>query len=67
MFSNISTLDKNDSNFSLFLDAASFTMWLKVSLSSENNVQLVFAIIVAFKINKKKFILANILKNLTLF
>jgi len=47
IFSNISTFDKKSSYFYLFLVAASFTIWLKVSLSTLNKIALVLATTVA--------------------
>lgn len=44
---NNSTFPRNSSYFSLFLAAASLTIWLNVSLSKENNMASVFALIVA--------------------
>jgi len=47
MSCKISTLLKNSSYLTLFLEAASFTILLKVSLSKVNKTEFVFAIIVA--------------------
>lgn len=44
---NNSTPAKNYSYFSLFFAAASLTIWLNVSLSSEKQTESVFALIVA--------------------